>query len=441
MQGVLLLLVWISLFVMGFQAPFAFGLGYLWVDLFTPQYVDPGLMNAFPLSLIMGASAVGAYLLADTKAPPGPRVGIVLALLWVVWITLTTLWAEVPEAAWVKWSWAYKTVLFSAFMPFIFRSRVQIEAAVLVIVLSISAHAMAFGAKTLLTGGGYGARYGLVLGNSGFGEGSTLAINCVGLLPLLGWLARHSIIVPRWRLRGLGFLGLAAMEVLAAVGTYARAGLVSLGVFTVFYWWTSRRKVLLLGAFVAIGLALAAFMGADYSARMSTILDPLHEKSAAGRVAVWSWTWKYVLDHPLGGGFDVYRIGATDVVIDGVELTEQSRAFHSTWFEVLGEHGFVGAGIFGSMIVTFILSAWRIRRRARKIEELVWASDLATAMLVSAATYFAGATFIGVAFQPFHYYLFALAVSLLNHYDRATEALRGPQLAVRPPRAAATVRA
>ncbi len=436
MQAYIILLVWLCLFVQGFRAPFAFGLGYLWVDLFAPQYVDPGLIDSLHVSLIMGVGAIAGYLLVDLKAPPGPRLGIVLPVTWAIWVTLTTLWAEVPEAAWLKWDWAYKTILFSAFMPFMFRSRVQIEAAVLVIVLSISAHAMAFGGKTLLSGGGYGQRLGLVLSNSGFGEGSTLAINCVSILPLLGWLARHSEIVPRWRLRGLGFLALAGAAVLAAVGTYARAGLVSLGVFAAFFWWTSRRKLLLLGGFVVVGMALASFMGANYSARMETILHPLHEESASTRLAVWDWTWHYALNHPLGGGFEVYRIGASDVVIDGVELTEQSRAFHSSWFEVLGEQGFVGAGIFGAMIVTFVVSAWNLRRRARRIEELVWISDLATAMLVSAATYFAGATFIGVAFEPFHYYLFALTVSLLNHYARATETMHKPQLAGAPARPA-----
>lgn len=98
----------------------------------------------------------------------------------------------------------------------------------------------------------------------------------------------------------------------------------------------------------------------------------------------------------------------------------QSRAFHSMYFEVLGEQGFVGASIFAAMIATFFASAGRIARRAGRIAQLVWMADLAKAMMVSGLAYFAGTTFIGVAFQPFHYYLFALTVALLNHYARAT---------------------
>lgn len=441
MQGILLLTVWLALFAAGLRAPFAFGLGYLWVDLFTPQLVDPGVMDSFPVSLIMGAAAVGSYLLVDGKAPPGLRLGIVLTVLWAVWITMTTLWAEVPDAAWVKWDWAYKTVLFSAFIPFMFRSRVQIEAAILVIALSISAHGLAFGVKTLFSGGGYGARLGLVVSNSGFGESSTLAVDCVAILPLLAWLSRHSVIVPRWRFRGLGFLALSGAAVLGALGTYARAGLVALGVFAVFYWWASKRKVLLVVAFVVAAAGLMSFMGAHYQERMGTILHPLHDQSAGTRLAVWDWTWHYALEHPLGGGFDVYRIASADVVIDGVELADNRRAFHSMYFEVLGEQGFVGLAIFLGMIATFFVSTWRVMRRARNVEDLVWLSDLAKAMLVSAVPYFCGAAFIGVAFQPYHYELFALAVALLNHYTRATRSQRTTALAEAVPRRGLPARA
>jgi putative inorganic carbon (HCO3(-)) transporter len=424
MQGLFLFLVWLALVLLGLRAPFVFGLGYIWVDLFTPQFVNPAVMSLFPVSMIMGAGAVGAYLLADRRAPPGARLGIVLPLIWATWITLTTTWAEVPDDAWAKWDWACKTVLFSAFMPFLFRSRVQIEAAILVIVLSIAAHAIPFGAKTLIGGGGYGRQLGLIRMNSSLGESSTLAVDCVAILPLLAWLARHgqiaASIVPRQRLLRLGYLGLAGAAVLTTLGTYARAGLVSLGVFAAFHWWGSRHKILLAAAFCVLGAGLFALMGDRYTQRMSTIADPTHEQSAATRLAVWNWTYHYALEHPLGGGFDVYRINKLDLAIGEREVEEQARAFHSMYFEVLGEHGFVGAGIFASLLATFFVSAWRIMRRARRIAELAWMADLAKAMLVSGCAYCCGAAFIGVAFQPFHYYLFALTVALLNHYARAT---------------------
>ena len=434
MQGIFLLLIWAALVGLGMRAPFVFGLGYIWVDLFTPQMVNPEILGLFPVSLIMALGAVGGYLLADRRHPPGPRLGIVLALVWAMWITLTTTWAVMPDSAWEKWDWASKTVLFSAFMPFLFRSRAQIEAAVLAIVLSIGAYAIPFGAKTLVAGGGYGQALGLLRVNFALGESSTLAVDCVAILPLLAWLARHSQIMPRivpqfvgrLRLLSAAYLGLAAAAVLTTLGTYARAGLVSLGIFAVFHWWASKHKILLAAGFCAAGIGLFTLMGDRYSGRMSTIADPTHEASASTRLAVWAWTYNYALANPLGGGFDVYRINHLDYEVGDQEVTEQARAFHSMYFEVLGEQGFVGAGIFAGMIATFFVGAWRVTRRARQLPELAWAGDLAKAMTVSALAYFAGTAFIGVAFQPFHYYLFALTVALLNHSARALAGATAP---------------
>jgi putative inorganic carbon (HCO3(-)) transporter len=422
-QGYFLFLVWLALLLLGVRAPFVFGLGYIWIDLFTPQYVNPGLMSSFPLSLLMGAGAVIGYLMADRRYPPRLQAGILLPIAWAGWITLTTTWAVVPDAAWVKWDWAYKTVLFSAFMPFMFRSRVQIEAAVLVIILSITAHAIPFGTKTALTGGGYERQLGLLQINSALGESSTLAVDCVAILPLLAWLHRHGRIVPSFvasaRVRALGHLGVAGFAVLTTLGTYARAGLVSLGIFAAFHWWGSKRKLPLAAAFVVLAMALAALMGQRYAARMSTIADPTHEQSASTRIAVWTWTWQFALENPFGGGFEAYRINTLDYMVGDRHSEEHGRAFHSMYFEVLGEQGFIGVALFAGLMATFFLGGWRLMRRARELPELDWMADLAKAMLISGCAYFAGTTFIGVAFQPFHYYLFALTVSLRNHYARA----------------------
>ncbi len=426
MQGLFLFAVWAMLLAMGLGAPFAFGLGYLWVDMFAPQVVDPAIVGSLPVSLVMGAAAFGSYLLLDRRASPGLRAGIVLPIIWGLWISLTTTWAVVPDAAWAKWDWAYKTVLFSAFVPFMFRSRVQIEAAVLVLVLSVSAHAMAFGLKTLVSGGGYDYQLGLISGNFGLGESSTLAITCVAILPLLGWARKHSLITPRLRGIRLVHIGLAGVAVLATLGTYARAGLVSLGLFAGAFWWSSKHKIALLAAFLALGLSLAALMGDRYEARMATIAAPAADQSASTRLAVWEWTWKFALAHPFGGGFDAYRIDNVSYELDGREIVEQARAFHSMYLEVLGEQGFVGAAIFGLMLLTFLSSAWRIIRRTRDIPELAWMRDLARALLLSAIPYLAGGAFVGIAFQPFHYYLFALTVALLNHLARSG-ALARPQ--------------
>src|SRR3546814_12545503 len=86
---------------------------------------------------------------------------------------------------------------------------------------------------------------------------------------------------------------------------------------------------------------------------METIRDHKSDQSASTRVAVWAWTWEYAKENPLGGGFNAYiqnhvRVERTASEYDPdapqeAEPTvyeEHSRAYHSSYFEMLGEQGY-----------------------------------------------------------------------------------------------------
>ena len=60
-------------------------------------------------------------------------------------MTVTLLWAEVPNSAWANRVWAVKTLLFAAFVPYVIRSRVQIEAFVQTYVFSLAGNIVPFG--------------------------------------------------------------------------------------------------------------------------------------------------------------------------------------------------------------------------------------------------------------------------------------------------------
>lgn len=418
--------------ISGCSAVFVFALGYIWVDLFSPQTLAGGLIGQVPLSMVIGSAAIGGYLLFDRRDPPRPTLGLWLIVLWAIWITLTGLWAEVPAAAWEKWNWAIKTVAFSAFLPFVIRSRIQIEAMVLTIVLSLGGTLLAGGARTLLTGGGYEVKLGLASGNSGLAEGSTLATTAIALIPLILWVRSDSVLMPKGPVWNWFCVGLIAAAVLTALGSFERTGLVALAVLVFCLWLRSRRKMLHGGAGVCLALAgLAAMSGVWYD-RMATISTFRAEDSALTRIAVWLWTLHYAMDHPLGGGFGVYLIDHFEVPIAGTgEILEiTARAFHSIYFEILGEQGVVGLGIFAMMVVSMFVSLRTVGRAKPLAPEDAWLAGLAKAVMVSTLVYLAGGAFVGIAFQPFFYYLFACSISL-HHYGlrrdgRAMEVARWP---------------
>ena len=416
MKDIFLILVSLSFLFLGVVAPFTLALGYVWVDFIRPQELGWSFVRGLSLSLYMGAAAVGLYLLTDRKDPPQPNAGLVLLAIWAIWVTLTTTWAIVPNPAWAKWDWAFKVICFAFLIPFFFRTRVQIEALLLTIIFSIGGITLAFGTKTAISGGGYGRDLGLVTGNAGLGEGSALALTATALVPLILFFAHHSQILPKLRVSNLMMYGFAAVSILTCLGTHARTGLVALIVLAVFLWWQSKHKLLTAVLIVGVGLGSTFFTDERWSERMDTILNFESEGSAATRIAVWKWTWNFAKDHPLGGGFGSFRVNSFEVVdpenIGEVILEDESRAFHSNYFEVLGEHGYPGLVIYGLILVVTFTNLWRVKRQARKTTDGDWLEGLAKALTTSAIVYLVGAAFIGVAFQPFFYYIVAASICM-----------------------------
>ncbi len=421
-------LIFASFLVGGVVAPFVFALGYLWVDTFNPQFVAYSLLTSVPVSLIMAVGAICSYALLDWRSLPRLTLATLLTVMLAFWVTLTTTWAVSPIAAWEKWDWAFKTIVFSALLPLFFRSRVQIEAFIQLYVASLLVHFGPVGLKTLLSGGGYGRSLGIVGGNSGLAEGATLATICAILIPLVLFLRKHTLIIPKSKWTGFGYTGLIVLAIAALVGTYQRTGLIGLLVVGFLSWLRSRRKLLFGAACGIVAAIIALASSASWNQRMSTIESYNAESSALARILVWQWTLEFASEHPLGGGFDAYRIDKIRLPPTELEpagLERQGVAFHSIYFEYLGEQGWIGLGLFFGLLATSFGYLFGIARRTRHIAELEWARDLALGLGIALATLLACGAFIGIAFQPILYYTFALSVCLREHVRR-TLALSQP---------------
>jgi probable O-glycosylation ligase (exosortase A-associated) len=426
-------MIYAAVLVLGFGAPFVFSLGYIWVDMFTPQNVSYYL-SSIPVALIMGGAAFASYFLFDRKSPPGLSAITLLTLAMAAWVTLTATWAVAPDAAWTTWDWAFKTIVFSAFIPYVFRTRVQIEAFLQVYMFSAFIYIAPAGIKTALGGGGYGLQQSVVGGNSGLAESSTLAGVAINFIPLMLVFLNHSVII-RLSARKIGYIGYIILCSLAAVGTFSRTGLICFTILAASFWIQTRRKVLV--AVVLLITALAGFylVSDKWTERMATIQTFQQENSALGRILVWQWTIDFVKEHPLGGGFSAY-------VTDRIELPSANpdlpgvvifgKAYHSIWFEVLGEHGFPGIAIFLGTILCSLLVLRRTIMLTRGVAELEWCYDLAKALITSLLVMLACGTFQGIAFQPYIWYLFA-AANCLRQYVRRVQQVRPAERSMAQP--------
>ena len=430
------LLAFVAMFLaFGAKRPFIWVLAYIYIDCVAPQKIGWGLIQAIPLSLVAFVAAFGGWLLFDRKRGTRftLRQAMIVALL--VYCAWTTTIADFPVNALAKWDWVWKALLFAIFLPLTLRTRLRFEAVTLIMVLALGTIVINGGVKTALGGGGYGTLALLVRENAGLYEGSILSTAAVATIPLALWLARHgTIFKPDWRVWTF-VAGLIFASLLIPIGEAARTGLVCAAFLAVLMLRSAKRRFLYAGL-GALALALAVpFLPQSYLARMNTIEDHSQDESASTRVAVWMWTLDYVKTHPFGGGFDAYRSNSFTYKMPKVTgsagnehvtyeiVTDKARAYHSSYFEMLGEQGWPGLIWW---LVLQLLGVWQmevIRWRFKRREEgtASWQWGLPTALQQAQLVYLLGAAFVGIAYLPYMFMLVGMQCGLWSYVKRTTQ--------------------
>jgi probable O-glycosylation ligase (exosortase A-associated) len=436
----------VALLGLGFRRPFLFVLAYAYIDTVSPQRLSYYLLNNLQLSLIVGCLAIGGWLLFDRKTHLGftARQGLLAFLLCYTFYTTAN--ADFPIDAADKWDWASKALIFAIFLPLTLRTKLRIEAVLLFLTLSAAAIIIVGGLKTVASGGGYGVLNLMVTNNSNLYESSTISTVAVALVPVILWLARYgTVFPPDWRVKAFA-AGLVFACLLMPIGTEARTGLVCIGVLGLLMLRDVKRRFLYVAGATLLVLASVPFLPQSFTGRMSTIQGYQSDNSAGVRLAVWAWTWNYAQENPLGGGFGAYKQNKIEVktvatqesggvqTITARTSLDESRAYHSSYFEMLGEQGFPGLILFLLIHGAGLFRLEVLRRRYRKAEgDDIWIAPLATALQHFSIIYLVGSLFVGIAYQPFPWLVYAVGVGLDSYLARrARAAARKPFL---PPQA------
>jgi len=429
---------------MGLRRPFFWVLAYIYVDIVMPQKISWFLLASLPVSLIVFAAAFLGWLVLDDKRDSRFTLRQAIIVMLLLYCGYTTLVADFPAEAAEKWAWVWKALVFAIFLPLTLRTRLRLEATILVMVLGAASIIIVGGIKTALGGGGYGSLKLLVNDNTGLYESSIISCVAVALIPAIVWLVKHGTIFPRdWKVMTFGGALIFAC-LLIPVGTEARTGLICIAVLAMLALRTTKRRFLY-GALMSLAaLAAIPFLPASYTERMNTIENHKADQSASTRIAVWKWTWEYAQDHPFGGGFEAYRSNkirfekvstqtdGSTTEVEAETVVDESRAFHSSYFEMLGEQGFPGLGLW---LWLQLLGVWQMERLRRRWKDRTgpgeqWQAPLANALQQAQIIYMFGSLFVGIAFQPFMYMLIGLQCALWSYLKRI-EAPQWPVRAVR----------
>jgi probable O-glycosylation ligase (exosortase A-associated) len=234
-------------------------------------------------------------------------------------------------------------------------------------------------------------------------DNNALALATIMTVPLLYYIFMQA--TKRWLRWGL----LAAMVLcsVSVLGSQSRGGLLAITAMLGFLWWKSESKAatgLLLALLVPIAIG---FMPQKWVDRMETIENYEQDGSAMSRINSWTTATNLAKDRFFGGGFrSHYAPGFASYAEDPSGV----RPAHSIYFEMLGEHGFVGLALFLLLWILVWRDASWIIRRSRSRADLRWASDLARMIQVSLVGYGVGGAFLNLAQYDVPYNLLAALV-------------------------------
>ena len=376
---------------------------WFWLGMMNPHRMSWGYAQTFRVALVAGCATLVAWLASrEPKLPP--RSAVVFALTaFTFWISLAALFAIHPDISTPKWEEIIKILGMTFVTMCIVQTRQRIHFLVWVIAMSLAFYGIKGGIFTIETGGAF-----RVWGPDGtfIADNNALALALIVTLPLLQYLRTTAQV---WWLKS-GLTATMGLTILAILASYSRGALIGISVTLVFLILKARRRLipLVIGSGVlALGLMFAP---PQWNERMGTIQTFAEDESVQGRFEAWTFAYKLALDHPFVGGGQ--WVGTDDELFKHyVPTAESSRAAHSIYFEVLGEDGFVGLGIFLALLLSSFRLASRIIRVTRDHPDLAWARSLAGMIQVSFVAYAVTGTFLSLGFFDLYYALVAVIVS------------------------------
>jgi probable O-glycosylation ligase (exosortase A-associated) len=388
--------------------PYYGALLWAWVGMMNPHKMTYGFAYTLPFAMIIAIVTLLMFPTARDRRPfpwCGPSA---LLIVFYLWTCVTSLFAfNSFDNVYGAWLQVTKIQLMLLLTMMLIRDRRDIDQLIWVLVIAIGYFGFKGGIWIILTGGGervWGPPGSFIEGNNEIG------VALVMTLPLMYYLSvtvKTSTWIPFSTIWIRRILWIAMICTVAAIlGTHSRGAFLAVVSIAVMLGIKGKRRALTIVA-LGIGLLLAiAFMPDNWSGRMDTI-STHEDRSSQSRLDTWRMIWNLALHNPIfGGGFDFTSIEVWAKYAVGEWDLPQSP--HSIYFQVLGEHGFVGLMLYLLLgFATWKLAA-RVNRQCAGRLDLEWASLLMRMIQVSLFGFAVGGAFLGLSNWDLPYYLVGL---------------------------------
>lgn len=375
-----------------------------WLGYMNPHRLTYGFAYNFPwVQIVAIVTLIGLFFGNERKRFPVSAFAVLL-FMFLVWTGFTTFFAAEPAAAWDTYSQFAKTLAMVLVTLVLVHNRERMHWLVWVIVISLGFYGLKGGLYTLLHGGGnhvYGPPASFI------GDNNDLAMALCMTLPLIRYL--HLQVQRKWERIGLVLLML--LTAVSILGTYSRGGLIGLAAVGAALMIKSRKQLTVILAVLVVAVVAYHFMPEQWLARMDTLHHAADTDSAETRVQSWEFATNVALHRPLvGGGFDLYLNNSLWVAY-GPNATIR-RAIHSIYFRVLGEHGFLGLGLFLSLLLASWWNCTVVRRLTRSVVADRWMFDLASMLQVSLLGFMVAGAATTSSYFDLTYQIMAMCVIL-----------------------------
>ena len=426
MRDVALTLLVAALIPFIFVHPYYGTLLWAWIGMMNPHRLTWNFASHLPFALIVAIPTLLMFLGSRARKPIPWCTPLVFLVLYWLWTCVTSIFAlSPPEYVFDLWSKLTKILLMLFVTMMLIQDRVKLEHLIWVLVVSIGFFGFKGGIWTVLTGGGervYGPPGGFIEGNNEIG----LAI--VVTVPLMYYLAmtsKESNSLPflrKWH--SLGLWTCMICSAFAVLGTHSRGGFLAIAAMAFLLGWKSRYKFVTSVGIVIALLVAVNFMPENWIERMNTIAT-MEDTSAQGRLQAWAMIFNLALDRPLvGAGFDFISHEVWARYSPGP--FRAAYGAHSIYFQVLGEHGFVGLFFYLMLGITTWILAGRLSARCAKVPDLQWVTLLMRMVQVSGFGFAVGGAFLGLANWDLPYYLVGI-VAMTNIIVKQTFAEKAHQ--------------
>lgn len=419
MRDLVFLAVFLILFLLAMKRPFVAVSLWIWSGLVVPKHWLWGMAESISYNTAFAVITILGFIVNRNKPAFRVEVLFVIVIVFFLHTTLTSaLTINIQSITWTSWNNFFKGTLLFVFTCLLIRERHQFNFYLWAITLSIGFFGYVEGAKFLLSFGGHhisGPTSHILADNNHFAAAISMT------LPLIVYLISQT----EEKILRLGLYSMLLICTIAILGTHSRGGLIGLTVVGGYFWVKSNKKLISLGLFAIVSIIAVSFLPDSWFDRMESIEQLDQDSSFMTRVVSWKQHTVLAINRPFtGGGFKaledtyVWNETAKDIdILDFIDTPEPTGdrgwAAHSIYFQVLGDHGFVGFFIFIWMLFISYMKLGSIERYfAREGNQNAWQSNLAKMLKVSLVAYCVTGAALSLAYVELLYVLIAIIVSL-----------------------------